>query len=332
MLRATRNPDSLDLLPEPVLIVTEDGEVVASNAAARALLEPLNGREPCEMSLGAMLEDEPRWLLRFLRQAARCSELVPGSFSLANTGTEPTRVDVYASAIPRPGRTPLVLIRFRRERRQLARFLELAERAQSLRSRLDLSERAASHLRRRQRQLAAKNRKLRTLASCDALTGLANRRTFDQVLADEWRRAERCGAPLGLVLFDVDNFKHYNDRYGHPGGDECLRRVGKAIAKSVRDDEDLAARYGGEEFACILPETDRHGAARAAARIVDGVRALGLEHAGLADRRIVTVSAGAHATVPGVELRAPAELIERADRALYAAKAAGRDRYVVAEP
>ncbi|MBX3201510.1 MAG: GGDEF domain-containing protein [Labilithrix sp.] len=166
---------------------------------------------------------------------------------------------------------------------------------------------------------------LERLATTDALTGLANRRRFDERFSAEIARAARSGEPLTLVLCDVDQFKRYNDRYGHPRGDACLVEVARALDGIVRRPADLAARYGGEEFALVFPDTAEEGATKLVERLRASVRALGLEHEGNDGHGVVTLSAGV-ATVVGawtVE-----EVIDLADRALYAAKEAGRDRHV----
>ena len=169
-------------------------------------------------------------------------------------------------------------------------------------------------------------RKLEKLATTDALTGLANRRRFDAHFAAEVARAARSGEPLTLVLCDVDHFKRYNDRYGHQRGDACLVEVARALEGLVRRPADLAARYGGEEFALVLPETSQEGATKIAERLRSVVRGLGFEHEDNAGHGVVTVSAGV-ATVTGGGWTVE-EVIELADRALYDAKAGGRDRHV----
>lgn len=169
--------------------------------------------------------------------------------------------------------------------------------------------------------------KLEKLATTDALTGLANRRRFDEHLATEVARAARNGEPLSLVLCDVDNFKRYNDLYGHPRGDGCLVAVARVLAGLVRRPTDLAARYGGEEFAIVLPNTNEEGASLVASRLREAVRALTMDHDGNDGRGVVTVSAGVATIIGGWT---PAEVIALADRSLYQAKAAGRDRHVLA--
>lgn len=170
--------------------------------------------------------------------------------------------------------------------------------------------------------------KLAALATSDGLTGLANRRHFDERFAEEWARAKRDGAPLSLLLIDVDHFKKFNDHYGHPAGDACLRSLGRILAEQVRRPADLAARYGGEEFALLLPNTRAEGCAEVGERLREALRELSMLHALNPPSRLVTVSLGGATTVPG-EATASDSLVAAADRALYAAKESGRDRLVV---
>jgi len=173
-------------------------------------------------------------------------------------------------------------------------------------------------------QLEDANRQLRVLVRQDGLTGLGNRRHFDDMLGTEYRRAMRVKVPLALILVDVDRFKAYNDFYGHPAGDACLRAVSAALAGSLRRPADLAARYGGEEFAVLLPSTDEAGAMATAVRIQDAVRAAAVPHSA-SEFAVVTVSMGVAVLAPGSYGDGPAALVEAADAALYGAKRAGRN-------
>ena len=164
---------------------------------------------------------------------------------------------------------------------------------------------------------------LEKLATRDGLTGLANRRCFDDTLAAEWQRAQRQCQPISLLMVDVDNFKAYNDANGHLGGDECLKRIATAVASEMRAN-DLVARYGGEEFAVILPNQSLKGAAIVAERIRSRVERLRLPN-GLAPLRQVTVSIGAATAIAGPDNNA-SELVAIADAALYRAKHLGRNR------
>jgi len=171
---------------------------------------------------------------------------------------------------------------------------------------------------------------LQTLAAKDGLTGLANRRAFDQTLQAEWSRAQRSGKPLSLLFVDVDHFKLLNDKYGHQSGDECLRAVAAIVAAQARRPVDLAARYGGEEFAIILPETDRDGACNVAERIRKSVMELKIAHGAARAGRHVTLSVGVATQVPALDV-APDGLLGQADQALYAAKRLGRNRVTAAD-
>jgi diguanylate cyclase (GGDEF)-like protein len=167
---------------------------------------------------------------------------------------------------------------------------------------------------------------LQALANTDSLTGLANRRHFEQTLATEHERSRRTGKPCSVILSDVDYFKKYNDHYGHVDGDACLRQVAAAIAGSLRRPADLAARYGGEEFVVLLPETDLDGASAVAENIRQRIAGLALPHA---DSPLghVTISLGVY-TGAAREGSDTGAWIKAADSLLYDAKAAGRNRYV----
>lgn len=167
---------------------------------------------------------------------------------------------------------------------------------------------------------------LTRLATLDGLTGIANRRSFDAALQREWRRLARNAQALSVILLDVDHFKQFNDSYGHAAGDECLRKVARAVANVVRRPADLAARYGGEEFVVLLPETDLQGAATAAESIRKAVAALQIPHAKSSAADHVTVSLGVAQAMPS-DKGDPLALVTAADRQLYAAKAEGRNRF-----
>jgi diguanylate cyclase (GGDEF)-like protein len=167
-------------------------------------------------------------------------------------------------------------------------------------------------------------RKLNAQAMQDGLTGLANRRSFDETLAREFRRAERSGHPVSVIMIDRDHFKDYNDSNGHPGGDECLRVIARTIQGCLRRGGDLAARYGGEEIVAILPGSDTQRACTLAETMRLAVRSLALPQAsGIGG--IVTFSAGVATYVPEGSADQSRSLVEHADAALYEAKAGGRD-------
>jgi diguanylate cyclase (GGDEF)-like protein len=187
----------------------------------------------------------------------------------------------------------------------------------------------AAQLSQRERELVATNDRLTVMASIDMLSGLANRRGFQSRLDFEWMRAQQYNSELSLLMIDVDHFKKFNDRYGHPAGDACLRSVAGVLAAQVRRPADLAARYGGEEFVLLLPDADAAGCQQVGKRIRESLAALGIVHDLNLPSRQVTVSiGGAAADCRGNQ--APCQsLIAAADRALYSAKENGRDRLVM---
>jgi len=173
--------------------------------------------------------------------------------------------------------------------------------------------------------------RLAILAIEDGLTGLANRRRFDEQLEEEWARAYRERTCLALLMIDIDHFKAYNDAYGHPAGDACLRVVTRIMAAEARRATDVTARYGGEEFAMLLPNTDAAGCARIGERIRRAILEAGIPHAVNLPSGLVTASLGGAICQPAGERSATsASLVEAADRALYAAKDGGRNRLVMA--
>jgi diguanylate cyclase (GGDEF)-like protein/PAS domain S-box-containing protein len=172
--------------------------------------------------------------------------------------------------------------------------------------------------------------KLAALASLDGLTGLANRRHFDEKLRDEWARASRDGTALSLLLIDVDHFKGYNDQHGHQAGDECLGSVARIIAGQAQRPADLAARYGGEEFVLLLPGTEAAGCEQVGERIRQALHDLRLPNAMNLPSKCVTISLGGATGWPNAENSADhTSLIAAADSALYAAKTLGRNRLVM---
>ncbi|MEB3174537.1 MAG: PleD family two-component system response regulator [Cyanobacteriota bacterium] len=182
-----------------------------------------------------------------------------------------------------------------------------------------------------QLQLEAANQLLQGLALVDELTQLANRRQLDNVLATEWQAAQRGNYPVALILIDVDYFKKYNDHYGHPAGDVCLREIARVIAQSVSRPKDLAARYGGEEFMVVLPDTPLSGAQWVGETIRRGMRELNLPHEFSLAADHVTLSMGCISAVPSADFSL-SEAIALTDHCLYQAKSEGRDRLITYPP
>lgn len=171
---------------------------------------------------------------------------------------------------------------------------------------------------------------LERLTTLDPLTGIHNRRSFDDYLEFEWQRNQRESSPISCIIADIDHFKAYNDNYGHPRGDTCLVAVAAALQSVVTRPADLVARYGGEEFGCVLPGTDAHGALHVAQKMLAGVAGLEIPHQHSPGNDMVSVSIGVVTMVPGTD-EPSIVMIRAADEALYEAKAQGRNRIVVAE-
>lgn len=279
--------------------------------------------------------------LRGVWQRQRSAYFFVGAFTLLATGAVinalramgwvPTNV-LTTHAMQIGSALEMVLLAFaladrfnqmRREKAAIQKKLLIAQ--QTLIDSLRQSEQALEQrVDERTSELQALNRKLAALSMTDGLTGIANRRHFDDTLAAEWQRAQRTGQRLGLGMVDVDWFKRYNDHYGHLMGDDCLRRLAQALGTSVNRPGDLVARYGGEEFVILAPNTDSAGLAEIAQRLQNALSQQALAHDTSPYGR-VTVSIGLASMAPSAAYT-PQVLIERADAALYRAKSQGRNR------
>ena len=183
-------------------------------------------------------------------------------------------------------------------------------------------------LREMKKQLERSNLKLEKLSMLDGLTGIANRRHFDNSLQEEYSRSKETRSPLSLILIDIDHFKLYNDSYGHQPGDDCLKSVATTVANECKKSSDLAARYGGEEFVVLLPDTNTEDAVLVAERIREQVKYLRKEHKSSETSDHVTISLGVSTLLADGQIGAE-ELLERADKALYVAKESGRDQVAI---
>lgn len=167
---------------------------------------------------------------------------------------------------------------------------------------------------------------LRELTLTDALTGVGNRRAFDERLVTEWRRCTRSQMPIALILVDIDHFKNFNDAYGHQAGDACLKKAGEAMARAAKRPQDMLARYGGEEFALLLPYEDVAGAETVARRVLEEIAMLHIPHERSSVGPYLSVSMGVASMTPN-ERGDPAVLVRAADALLYDAKAGGRNQF-----
>lgn len=201
------------------------------------------------------------------------------------------------------------------------------------RSLTNLRQRDAAYraLRESQQKLLELNLELQRLNRVDGLTGLSNRRCLDEFLSAEWRRAVREQTALSVLMIDIDDFKKFNDTYGHLAGDEALRKVSEVIRLVLKRPADLAARYGGEEFSAILPATPQAGAQTVGEQLRAAVAQLGVEHSASSVGHYLTISVGAATTVPQRD-GSLSSLLEAADRALYEAKRSGKNRVVTVQP
>lgn len=185
-------------------------------------------------------------------------------------------------------------------------------------------------LRRSQQQLMETNLELQRLTNVDGLTGLSNRRYFEEFFETEWRHALRTREPISLLMIDIDHFKQYNDTYGHLAGDEVLRSVAKAIKDTFCRPKDLAVRMGGEEFVVVLPQTPLEDLITFGEDVVHVVEGLGIPHASSSVASVVTISVGGTAYIPATDDQ-PSAFLEAADRAMYEAKRSGRNRAMIRE-
>jgi diguanylate cyclase (GGDEF)-like protein len=276
--------------------------------------------------------DQTLVLLRYL-EAFGISVLLLAGFVLARSITSPLRMIAAAADRLRNGdrTSTLPTVRGRDEVSRLSWTLRSLVDALTGQERELISVNASLEQRVAQRTaaLAEANQRLERLSVTDGLTGLANRRHFDAQLATEWQRAVRQGAPLVVMMIDVDYFKRFNDQYGHPQGDECLRAVAGALSAVLKRPGDLLARYGGEEFVALLPNTALPVAGRLAEDFRTAMANLGIPHEASTVAWHVTISVGVAGMVPfpGAD---PAVLLAEADQALYQAKAAGRNQFMIA--
>lgn len=209
---------------------------------------------------------------------------------------------------------------------QMLKLLNPAEIYQVIEQMQLVIEEQTQQLQHLNQQLTSSNEKLLELSIIDELTQVMNRRRFNQYLEQQWQRLKIAKKPLSLIICDVDDFKAYNDNYGHLMGDRCLRQIAQVLQQSVRQTIDLVARYGGEEFAIILPDCNLIGAKRVASEIMQEVETIKIPHEGSRTTGYITLSLGVANTVPN-DQSSPEELIEAADNMLYESKKQGRNTY-----
>jgi diguanylate cyclase (GGDEF)-like protein len=325
--------EAADRLAEPMLVVAPDGEIHEANRRFLDLTglprESLRGRRLTDFSA-----QDADAVAAYLRLCARTPHMTLGRLVLSTVqGPRGMRCEGFLLRARQQHAGPLVLLRLSDDDAQLRPFAELKVHIMQLRREVQARRALEDELREVNRRLEAVNADLERLARTDELTGIANRRRFEEQFAEEYRRAQRAGTPLSLLMIDVDKFKQFNDHLGHQAGDRCLKRLATVIKRGLRRGGDSAARYGGEEFVVLLPQTDADGALQRARHFLDSVARLGIRHPHSPVADCVTVSIGV-ATVTPVKAgkSGPSHLLLAADRALYRAKRAGRNRISLHQP
>lgn len=309
--------DQPDNLPALATVLREQGYVVRKALSGAAALESAHRQRPDLILLDLTLRQMDGYELCSRLKTAMITREVPVIF-LSGLGDAADKVKAFAVGaddyMTKPFQVEEMLVRVRQ---QLTLQWQRQQLQQEIQKRKQIEE-----------ALRQANLELQRLVNLDGLTQVANRRCFDEALHREWKRLRRERSPVSLILGDVDCFKAYNDYYGHPMGDRCLKRIAQAIAQNSRRPADVVARYGGEEFAVILPNTLIEGAICVAQHIQATVAKLAIPHAksSVCDR--VSLSLGIACAFP-TEETTPEGLIVAADQALYIAKASGRDRYCI---
>jgi len=320
--------------PAPMLIVAPGGRILDATPAAAAFLgasrEDLRGRsiddvvpEPCADDTPESLPPPSAAPPSLLGDDGGADGFVALALPSAAGGRRRVEVRRWTAE---DGDDVLTFV----ELRDATRHHRLEERVgrlyRDLSQRVNELQAAEDALQESQRRLEAANAQLRLEATRDALTGLANRRVFDERLDEEWRRSQRDDVPLAVLMVDIDAFKAFNDSAGHLEGDRVIRAVAQTLGDEARRPGDLVARYGGEEFGVILPGTEQTGVAAVAERMRRAVADLVIPHPHSPVGDAVTVSIGGAVALRPRQLGHVAELVATADRALYRAKDGGRDR------
>jgi diguanylate cyclase (GGDEF)-like protein len=258
-----------------------------------------------------------------------CAALTWWLFSSPQSGDARGVLAAVLVVLPLIASLVFMLQRERALRQACSALMRTTAQVQAVEQALQAMQRERDELARAQDLASAAHEELARQSATDGLTGITNRRQFDEVLLQEWSRAARAGTSLGLLIVDIDHFKRFNDQYGHVAGDECLRRVARLLEGCVRRAGERVARYGGEEFVILLPGADLAQAEELAQRCLDAIAIVALPHVASPTADHVTFSIGIAQVVPD-PLRDATRLVNAADAAMYRAKSSGRDRYVVA--
>ncbi|MEP0922185.1 diguanylate cyclase [Leptolyngbya sp. FACHB-711] len=300
--------DHLDNVRSLALLLSESGYSVRKATSGEMALETIGVAPPDLVLLDIRMSEMNGYEVCERLKANSATDSIPVIFLSASNDTE-DKVRAFAVGgadyVTKPFQAEEVLARVQHQITILRQRQLLVEQNHQLRQ----TEAALQQV----------NLELKRIANIDSLTQIANRRCFDEMLDQEWKRLRREQQPLALVLCDIDHFKLYNDRYGHLAGDACLQQVAKVISDCIKRPADIAARYGGEEFAVILPNTSEEGAVKVVNAIQDSLQRLQIPHAASAIAHYVTLSAGVVCSTPSRNLSTQ-KLIAEADAALYQAK------------
>lgn len=302
------------LLPEPMLLVTGSGRIIAANPAAVRTLGHVEN-ELLAKTLYELSTESKEEVTRFISWCSKSRTMILKSLTFLSKAGEVIECQTEGCAYHTRCQDveQLVLLRCREEDKKNHKHKEFHRIVkQLLKGGVD-NKRTDEY-----------RKKLEYLSYHDVLTGLPNRRLFEKRLDYEWKRAQRDKKTLSLILLDIDYFKQFNDTYGHPAGDECLRRVATTIEACCKRSADLPARYGGEEFVILLPDTEEEGAILIAEELRNNVERLNIRHETSGIHDIVTATLGLSLATPSIS-GSKQMLIAQADKALYFAKHRGRN-------
>lgn len=319
--------DHLDNVRLLALLLSRSGYWVRKATSGRMALETIQHSQPDLVLLDVRMPEMDGYEVCEKLKANPETCKIPVIFLSALSDAD-DKVKAFtvggADYITKPFQAEEVLARVRHQITILRQQQQLTAQNDQLQREIDQRQQAEA-------KLQQANLELQRIVNTDSLTQIANRRCFDETIQQEWQRLRRERQPLSLILCDIDYFKNYNDRYGHPAGDVCLQQVAQVISGCISRPADLVARYGGEEFAIILPNTDQEGAETIMMTIQATLEALQIPHATSTVAEYVTLSLGLACALPTLE-SSYHQLIAAADIALYQAKQQGRNTWAVALP
>ncbi|GAB2656368.1 GGDEF domain-containing response regulator [Vibrio panuliri] len=309
-----------NLIALEVLLESFDVDIVRASCGEEALAHTLDHQFALVL-LDVQMPGMDGYEVAELLRGNKKTKTIPIIFVTARSKNETQVFRGYESGAVDYMFKPLEPVVFRGKVRV---FIELYEQREALRRKTIEFDQKLAELEELQQQLEETNEQLLMLSTTDSLTGLYNRRRFEQIFAEEWERASRAGTALSLIMLDIDHFKLYNDTFGHHLGDDCLRTVAKALQTMQLRELDRVARVGGEEFAIVLPDTEQSGAELVAEKVRNVIAELQIPHNDESGRSIVTASLGVSSIYPNRDL-SRRYLAEAADEALYESKSNNRN-------